>query len=82
MLKIMYDREGPRVLPPGYFWYVDNQVAVDPAIADVVRLVFDLRGRGLSIEKIVKKLEGTSNSRGGAVWHPSNIREILDNEDA
>jgi hypothetical protein len=81
VLKIRYDREGPRVLPLGYFWQVDDEIIVDPVGADAVRLVFELRGRGLSIEKIAQKLGGIPNPRGGVVWHASNIREILENED-
>lgn len=81
VMKIMYDHEGTRVLPTGYFWGIDDQVAIDPRLADVIRLVFDLRGRGLSIEKIIKKLEDTPSGPSDTVWHPSNIREILDNEE-
>ena len=81
VLKIRYDREGPRILPLGYFWQVDDQIAIDPVGADAVRLVFELRGRGISIERIAKRLDGTPHPRGGVVWHASNIREILDNED-
>ncbi len=81
VIKIMYDREGSRVLPPGYCWQVDDQIAIDPTVADTVRLIFELRGGGLSIEKIAKKLDGTPNSHRGVVWHPSNIRQVLDNED-
>jgi Recombinase len=81
VIKIMYDREGSRALPPGYCWEADDQIAIDTEIADTVRLIFDLRSGGLSIEKIAKKLDGTPNAQRGMVWHPSNIRQVLDNED-
>jgi len=81
VIKIMYDREGSRALPPGYCWQVDDQVAIDPAVADTVRRIFELRAGGLSIEKIAKKLENAPNSHKGVGWHPSNVRQVLDNED-
>jgi hypothetical protein len=81
VIKIMYDREGSRTLPPGYCWEADDQIAVDPEAANVVRLIFKLREAGLSIEKIAKKLTDTPSTQSGIVWHPSNIRQILDLED-
>jgi hypothetical protein len=81
VIKIMYDREGSRVLPPGYCWQADDQIAIDPVVAETVCLIFELRGDGLSIEKIAKKLGGTLNAPRGSVWHPSTIRQVLDNED-
>jgi hypothetical protein len=81
VIKVMYDREGSRVLPPGYCWEADDQIAVDPAVAETIRLIFELRKGGLSIEKIAKKLDGTPNLDKGVVWHPSSIRQVLDNEE-
>ncbi len=81
VIKIMYDREGSRILPPGYCWEADDQIGIDPEAADTVRLIFELRRGGVSIEKIAKKLDGTLNPAKGVVWHPSNIRQVLDNED-
>jgi Recombinase len=80
VIKIMYDRGLSRVLPFGYFWEVDDQIGIDPAESDVVRMVFELRGRGFSAEKIAKHLEGAAPPRGGDIWRSSRIREILDNE--
>jgi recombinase len=81
VIKIMYDREGSRVLPPGYCWEADDHIGIDREVAEVVRLIFELRRGGVSIEKIAKKLDGTPNSDKGVIWHPSNIRQVLDNEE-
>jgi hypothetical protein len=81
VIKIMYDRERERALPPGYIWQADGQIAIDPVAAHAVRRVFELRASGLSPERIAKKLDGTLTSQGQTVWHPANIRAILDSED-
>ena len=81
VIKIMYDRERERALPPGYIWQADGQIAIDPVAADAVRRIFDLRAGGLSAERIAKKLDGTLNSQGQTIWHPASIRAILDTEE-
>ncbi len=80
VIKIMYDRGNSGVLPFGYFWEVDDQIGIDPAESDAVRFIFELRGRGLSIEKVAKQLNGTPHPHGGGVWYGSQIRKILENE--
>jgi len=80
VLKIAYDGERASTLPPGYAWNTEGQIVIDQASADIVCQVFELHARGLSAEKIARKLDDP-NSTGRAVWHAWNIREILDNEE-
>jgi hypothetical protein len=80
VIKIMYDRSKDRELPFGYFWRVDDQAEIDPAEGDAVRLIFDLRDRGMSAEKIARQLEDLAHPRTGRPWHSSQIRKILENE--
>jgi hypothetical protein len=81
VIKIRYDRDGSRALPPGYCWEADDQIAIDPVVADTVRRIFELREGGFSIEKIAKILGDTSTLHGGIAWHPSNVRQVLDHVD-
>jgi len=76
VLKIVYDGERPSTLPFGYVRDAEGQIAIDPVKAELVRQVFDLHARGHSKEKIAKKIGGLS-ADGSAVWHASNIREII-----
>src|SRR5258706_5366678 len=82
VLKIMYDTDTHPVLPFGYVWNHNEQVAIDPAQADIIRQIFAWAGQGLFAEKIVKKCESIADSTGEIVWHPSLIRQILKNEQA
>ncbi len=79
ILKIVYDGERAVSLPPGYIRQSDGQILVDPIGAELVRQVFELHSRGLSMEKIVKKLE-TAAMQTEIAWGVWTIREILDNE--
>jgi len=57
-------------------------IKIDQERANLVRLIFALRSRGYSMQKIADDLNdrGETTSRG-ATWHASSVREILLNED-
>lgn len=82
IIKVAYDRDNHQALPFGYTWNLNDQIAIAPDEAEIVRQVFALNAQGLSAEKIARRFDGTVALNGETVWHPSVIREILKNERA
>lgn len=70
---------GGRV-PYGYT-NVKSELWIVPEEAEVVRLIFDLRDKGLSMDKIATELNtrGCQTKNGGA-WYASTIKAILANK--
>ena len=70
---------GGRV-PYGYT-NVKSELWIEPAEAEIVRLIFDLRKQGMSMEKIANELNtrGCETKNGGS-WYGSTIKAILANK--
>lgn len=72
------ERGGP--LPFGYVRAVGEGIAIDGQAADLVRLAFERRAAGDTLRAIAAQLgEHGPGPRGGA-WHPTAVRQILNNE--
>lgn len=69
-------------LPFGYCM-VEYTIVVEPAAAQIVRRIFELRNEGSSLRAIAKTLnqEQIPTPQRGTTWGPSSVREILGNED-
>jgi len=68
-------------LPLGYS-VVDKIIEINPTTSVIVNLVFKLRGGGLSMRGICKKLtELNITPVRGKAWYASSIKCILDNKD-
>ena len=67
-------------LPMGYV-RTEGGIEIDPARASVVRSIFTQRAAGATLAAIAGSLneQGISTPRGGS-WHPSSVREVLQNE--
>lgn len=70
---------GGRV-PFGYT-NVHSELVIVPKEAEIVRKIFELRSRGMTMLKIANELnaKGYETKNGGA-WYASTIKAILDNE--
>ena len=66
--------------PLGYRRCQDGSLEVIEDQADVVRLIFTLRGEGLKLREIADRLNGAGH-RGlrGGIWRPGSVAYVLDN---
>jgi hypothetical protein len=62
---------------------VEYTIVVEPAAAQIVQRIFELRNEGSSLRAIAKTLnqEQIPTPQRGTTWGPSSVREILGNED-
>ena len=64
----------------GYRKTEDGEIVIDPAEAEIVRMVFDMYRRGITIPKILEKLDDTPSARGREKWNKTALQYLLQSE--
>ena len=64
----------------GYRKTEDGEIVIDPAEAEIVRMVFDMYRKGTTIPAILEKLEGIPTANGGEKWNKTTLQYLLQSE--
>ena len=68
-------------IPYGYYLNHQNEIAIDPAKAEAVVMIYDMYIEGASLRKISQKLseKGYLSPSGKSLWSAQAINNIISN---
>jgi len=77
----MFGRRADMKIPYGYCLNHQNEIAIDPAKAEAVVMIYDMYIEGSSLRKISQKLseKGYLSPSGKIMWSAQPINNIISN---